>query len=67
MFIGTLDMRLQQRFAMGRRLLDVLVDVYNLTGLSNSVEERTTEGPDVRIPTALQPPRTVHLGMRFNF
>jgi hypothetical protein len=67
MFVGTLDVRVQQRFSIGRSRVAVLLDAYNLVGLSNSVEERTTEGPDVRVPTAVQPPRSIHLGVRLSF
>lgn len=63
MFTGTLDARLQQR--LGR--FAIVLDAYNLLGLSYSVEERTTEAPDVRVTTAVQPPRTVHLGLRLTF
>jgi hypothetical protein len=63
MFTGTLDARLQQR--VGR--VDIVLDVYNLPGLAYSVEESTTEAPDVRVTTAVQPPRTLHLGLRWGF
>jgi hypothetical protein len=67
MFIGTLDARLQQRLTIGSTRLDLVLDVFNLPGLDNSVEERVAEAPDVRVATALQPPRTFHVGLRFTF
>jgi hypothetical protein len=67
MFIGTLDARLQQDVTRGSNRVQIVLDIYNLPGLSYAVEEQATQPPDVRITTAVQPPRTVHLGMRFAF
>jgi len=67
MFTGALDARVTKGFTLGQRSLAIVLDAYNLMGLSNSVEEVTTAPPDVRIPTAVQPPRTLHLGMRIAF
>ena len=47
--------------------VDIVFDVYNLPGFSYSVEELTTEAPNVRVTTAMQPPRTVHVGLRLTF
>ena len=66
-FIGTLDARLQQGLTFGARSVAVVLDAYNLLGLSHSVEEATTAPPDVRITTAVQPPRALHLGLRLTF
>ena len=66
-YVGTLDVRLQKRVRMGGRSLDVILDAYNVTNLANSVEEHTTEAPDVRLTTAVQPPRTIQLGFRVTF
>ncbi len=66
-FVSTLDMRLQKRVMLGPRSLDVLMDIYNLPGMSSSVEEDTTNGPNVRISTAVQPPFTLHAGIRLTF
>jgi len=66
-YTATLDIRLQKSFGAGGRRFDAVLDAYNLTNLANSVEERTTEPPDVRVTTAIQPPRTLHLGLRVTF
>ena len=66
-FVATLDARLQKSFAIGPRTLAVVVDVYNVPSMSSSVEEVTTNGPDVRVSTAVQPPFTLHAGVRFAF
>jgi TonB-dependent receptor-like protein len=67
MFIGTLDARLQKRVSVGGRRVDLFLDGYNLLNLSNSVEEDVAAPPDVRIATAVQPPRSFHAGLTVNF
>lgn len=66
-FTGTLDARLQKGFRLGPRHVDAIADAYNLLNLSYEVEERTAAAPDVRIPTAVQPPRAFHIGLRVTF
>lgn len=66
-YIATLDARLQKGFSAAARRFDIVLDVYNVTNLANSVDERTTERPDVRVTTAVQPPRTIQLGIRATF
>jgi hypothetical protein len=66
-FTGTLDARAQKEFAMGRRRLAIVVDAYNLTNLSEEVEERVVTGQAFRTPAAIQPPRTVRVGARLTF
>jgi hypothetical protein len=66
-FTGTLDVRLQKGFTFGGRRIAVLLDAYNVLNLANEVEERVTAAPDVRIATAVQPPRTFHIGVRATF
>jgi hypothetical protein len=51
----------------GGRRLDLFVDAYNVLNLSNSVEEDVAAGPDVRVATAVQPPRSFHAGLTLNF
>jgi hypothetical protein len=67
MFTGTLDARVRQRIALGSTAIDLVLDAYNLLGLEYSVEERTTEAPDVRVTTAVQPPRSLLAGVRLAF
>jgi hypothetical protein len=66
-FTGTLDVRAQKEFAVGGRRLAVVVDAYNLTNLSEEVEERVVLGPAFRTPAVIQPPRTVRVGARLTF
>jgi hypothetical protein len=41
--------------------------VFNLLNTNNEVEENTVTGPTFRATTAVQPPLSVHLGVRFTF
>jgi hypothetical protein len=63
-FTGTLDIRVQKTFNVGRRRVTGIVDFYNLATRSNEVEEYTISGPNFRTPTAIEPPRSVHVGFR---
>jgi hypothetical protein len=64
MFVGTLDTRLQKAVTVGSARMDLFLDAYNLLNMSNSVEENVAAPPDVRIATAVQPPRSFHVGVR---
>jgi hypothetical protein len=66
-FTGTLDVRLQKQFLIGYLPLDVMFDAYNLFTRSNEVEEHVVTGPDFRMPTAIQPPHSFHVGLRVTF
>ena len=66
-FTGTLDLRVQKGFRIGTSRLDVMLDAYNLLTRSNEVEEHVVTGPAFRTSTAIQPPHSVHLGLRVTF
>jgi hypothetical protein len=66
-YTGTLDIRVQKVFTIGRSEVAAVVDVYNLPNLGNEVTEYVVSGPRFRDPTALQPPRTALLGVRVTF
>ncbi len=66
-FIGTLDTRLSKGIRLGGTTLTVFLDAYNLLGLTYDVEERSAAPPDVRTPTAIQPSRAFHVGVRARF
>jgi len=66
-FIGTLDTRLSKGVQFGQRSLQLFLDAYNLLGLTYDVEERSAAPPDVRTPTAIQPSRAFHVGVRAKF
>lgn len=63
----TVDARVEKRLALGQVRLALLLDVFNLLGTANEVEEDPVWGPGFRTPTALQPPRAVRLGARLDF
>jgi hypothetical protein len=66
-FTATIDARLAKTFTLGGRRMTASVDAFNLTNLDNEVEEYPVSGPDFRISTAIQPRRTVRVGLRFDF
>ena len=68
MFTGTLDLRLQKRVKFGPTGVDLFVDAYNVLNMGNEVEEHVVTGfPAFRDITAIQPPLTVHVGLRLRF
>jgi hypothetical protein len=66
-FTGSLDLRVQKGFRVGAARVDALFDAYNLLTRSNEVEEYVVTGPAFRTSTAIQPPHSVHLGLRLTF
>jgi hypothetical protein len=66
-FTATVDMRVEKGFRIGRTRASLRVDVFNLTNRANEVEENAVTGPAFRLTTAVQPPRTVRAGLRFEF
>jgi hypothetical protein len=66
-FTGTLDARLQKGLVRPGYRLDALVDIFNLFNMVNEVEEVTVSGSTSRQTSAIQPPRSLHLGVRVSF
>ena len=66
-FIGSLDLRVQKGFRVGPARLDAIVDAYNLFTRNNSVEEYIATDAGFRRSIAIEPPHTVHLGLRLSF
>jgi TonB dependent receptor len=66
-FTGTLDVRLQKGLAAGVAQVEAILDVYNVLGMNKEVEEYVVTGDRFRTPTAVQPPRTFHVGVRLGF
>jgi hypothetical protein len=64
---ATLDLRLQKRFDVSVIRMEVIADAYNLLNASSEVEEYVVTGPRFREITAVQPPRSLHLGARVTF
>jgi hypothetical protein len=63
----TMDARVQVGFGVAKQHLTLVWDVFNLLNMSNEVEESVVTGPSFRAPTALQPPRAMHVGLRLAF
>ena len=63
----TLDTRLEKPIRMGGGQASVILQVFNLLNTNNEVEEYEVSGPAFRAATAVQPPRSVRLGLRFTF
>jgi hypothetical protein len=63
----TLDTRLEKQLTAGPRRATILLEAYNLLNTNNEVEEDVITGPSFRSPTAVQPPRSLRLGLRFSF
>jgi hypothetical protein len=63
----TLDTRLERQFNLAGRRGALILDVFNLLNTNNEVEEDEVTGLAFRASTAVQPPRSVHLGFRLSF
>jgi outer membrane receptor protein involved in Fe transport len=63
----TLDARIEKQVALGPRRATLLLEAYNLLNTNNEVEEDVITGPTFRSPTAVQPPRSIRLGLRYSF
>ena len=63
----TLDSRLEKQLAVAGRRGALVLDVFNLLNTNNEVEEDEVTGVSFRASTAVQPPRSVHLGFRVTF
>jgi hypothetical protein len=63
----TLDARLEKGLRVGRARVAAALEVFNLLGTSNEVEEDVTTGPSFRAKSALQPPRAFLLELRADF
>jgi hypothetical protein len=63
----TLDTRLEKTLRTGAGRASVILEVFNLLNTNNEVEEYEVTGPAFRASTAVQPPRSVRLRVRFTF
>jgi hypothetical protein len=66
-YISTTDVRLQAPFSIGSGRLTVIVDAFNVFNIGREVEEHVLNGADFRAVSAIEPPRTIRLGLRFAF
>ncbi len=66
-FTGTFDLRVQKGLQFGATRLDAIFDAYNLFTRNNEVEEYVVSSPLFRTSTFIQPPRSLHVGLRLSF
>ena len=66
-YVGTLDVRLQKEFNAGGTRVTGVIEAYNLANLANEVEEFQVTGDGPRVTSAVQPPASVHIGLRVAF
>lgn len=63
----TLDTRFEKSWTVEGRRTALLLEIYNLLNTNNEVEEDEVTGPAFRASTAVQPPRSIRVGIRFSF
>ena len=63
----TIDARLQKAFTVGRHRMAGVLDVYNAFNTRTEIEEHALTGPLSRTISAVQPPRSMHLGIKLAF
>ena len=66
-FTFTLDARMEKGFRFGERRLTAVAEAFNLLDNRLEVEEDVVTGPGFRTVTAVQPPRSLRFGVRFDF
>lgn len=66
-YIATTDVRLQKSFGFGSGTLAVIVDGFNVFNIGREVEEYVLTNSNFRRVTAIEPPRTLRLGVRLVF
>ena len=64
---STLDVRLQKGFMLGGHRVAAIFEGYNVLNEYFEYEENTVTGPASRTPSATQPPRAIHIGLRIPF
>lgn len=63
----TVDARLQKDFTLRGRRLTGVIDAYNLLNTRTEIEEFSVTGPLSRSISAVQPPRSLHIGFKLPF
>ena len=63
----TVDARLQKDFLLSGRHFTGVIDAYNLLNTRTEIEEYSVTGPLSRSISAVQPPRSLHIGFRVPF
>jgi hypothetical protein len=66
-FVGSVDLRVQKDFVLGRGRLGLFLDVFDLFNTTREVEEIVATSPDFRDVSAVEPPRSLRVGLRLHF
>ena len=66
-FVMSVDLRLRKGFTVAGHRVDAILDFYNLANQLIQIEEYDVTSPIWRRTTAVQPPRVIHLGLRYGF
>jgi hypothetical protein len=66
-FTGTLDARVQKGFTSGKWRIALVLEGYNVLDMAYEIEEFQLTGPQSRATTAIQPPPSLHAGIRIEF
>ena len=66
-FTGTLDARVQKGFTSGTRRIALVLEGYNILDMAYEIEEFQVSGAQSRATTAIQPPPSLHAGIRIEF
>ena len=63
------NLRLSRQFGLPVGRLAVIADIFNVTNAGQRLQEDDFSGPsfNLRLPVAVQPPRFVHIGFRYEF
>ena len=66
---ATIDVRLARDFRVQRGTISAYLDVFNLLNWNSNTQESTLTGPafPLRVPLAVEAPRTARLGVAWNF
>ena len=66
---ATIDVRLARHFRVERGTISAYLDVFNLMNWNSNTQESTLTGPafPLRVPLSVEAPRTVRLGVAWNF
>jgi hypothetical protein len=63
------NLRLSREFNVGEGRLKLWADILNVTNASQRLQESDLTGPsfNLRLPAAIQPPRFLRIGVRYEY
>jgi hypothetical protein len=68
-YVANWNLRLSRKFVAAAGGFTVSADIFNLTNSAQRLQEDDLSGPsfNLRLPVAIQPPRSVRIGFRYEF